>query len=235
MKQTHQLINTHTVLNILALVCIPIMIFVYSRPGHAKEAGPEHVIVTAVTGDVTYVRSSESTNPQAVMPFLKLEEGDRLNLSLDASINVLFIARGLGETWQGPKTLLVQGGELLSQSQGTWARKRPKLLKSLLFEPQKVLDQSALIRFISQPDGTPPPLPTPLPGFSEPDIQKTYTILRKEFGENDTTPDLYLLSVLFEYGQYDRMLPLFQDLLATHRSNPILLDLKKWIESRKNQ
>ena len=208
-----------------------------SLSAYSKDVGPEQILVTAVTGDVTYVRPSESNEPQAVTLFLKLEEGDQVHLAADASVNVLFIVRGVGGTWQGPKTLLVQGGEILSQVHGTWERDRPKLLKSLLFEPQKVLAESALVRLLGQLAGNTKTflISREIPDDEAKNIEKTYGILRKGFGEDDATPDLYRLSVLAEYGQYHRMLPLLQDLLNVYRDNPVLLDWQQWVESRTSQ
>jgi hypothetical protein len=109
------------------------------------------------------------------------------------------------------------------------------LLKSLLFEPQKILAKSALLRLNEQIGPTPRTIPVirEIPKTEAVTIEKTYTVLRKEFGENDATPDLYRLSVLAEYGQYERMLPLLKDLLTIHPNNPILLAWQKWVDSRR--
>ena len=190
MKRTHRRINARKLWNLLALACITCVFLAYSLPGYAKEVEEKHVIVTAVKGNVTYVRSSESELPQVVTPFLKLEEGDTLTLPLDSHMNVLFIARGLGETWQGPKSLLFQDGQLLAQIHGIWKREHPQLLKSLLFEPQKILADSTLLRIISQVGGTPRAIPVSreISKNEAATIEKTYSILRKEFGDEDATP-----------------------------------------------
>ena len=237
MKQFYQCINTRTLWSLLTLACIACVFLAYSLPAYAKEAEENHVIVTAVTGNVTYVRSSESELPQAVTPFLKLEEGDTLTLPLDSRMNVLFISRGLGETWQGPKALLFQDGLLLAHIQGVWKRDRPKLLKSLLFEPQKILADSTLLRIISHVGGTTRAIPVlrEIPKTETATIEKTYGILRKEFGDDDATPELYRLSALVKYGQYDEMLPLLQELLSSYPDNPILLGWQTWAESRSGQ
>jgi len=239
MKQTHQysIIHTRALWSGLALACIAFIFLTYSGPAHAKELKPKHIIVTAVSGDVTYVRSSESELPQAVTPFLKLEEGDTLTLPLDSSMSVLFVVRGLGEMWQGPKTLLFQDGHLLAQIHGVWTREHPKLLKSLLFEPQKILTDSTLLRILSQIGGTPRAIPVSreISKTETATIAKTYSILRKEFGDDDATPELYRLSALAKYGQYDAMLPLLQELLSSYPDNPILLGWQTWAESRSGE
>ncbi len=239
MKPTHRCImsTTRTLWSMFAMACMASIFLASSRPGHAKEIGPKHIIVTSVAGDITYVRSSESELPQAVTPFQKLAEGDTITLPLDAHMNVLFIARGLGETWQGPKTLLFQDGHLLAQIHGVWKREHPKLLKSLLFEPQKIMVDSVLLRILSQIGGTTRAIPVSreISKTETATIEKTYGILRKEFGDDDATPELYRLSVLAKYGQYDTMLPLLQNLLNSYPDNPILLGWQTWVESRSGQ
>jgi hypothetical protein len=206
-----------------------------SLGAQTKTLEPERAIITAVTGSVTYVRSSQAPEPQPVTLFLSLEEGDRLNLAFDARVNVLFLARGLGETWHGPRTLLFQDGQLLAQTRGVWTREqRPNRLKSLVFEPQKALSQSILLSLLKQPDETVRATP-PSTGISKnqaAEIEKTYAILRQEFGDDDVTPDLYRLSVLAGYGDHSRMQPLLQDLLSAYPDNPALLVWQQWVTAQ---
>jgi len=240
MKQSQQHTfsgNDWRMLAALSVFIITLIVFIgISLPSEAKEIEPERLIVTGVTGDIIYIRPAESGESHPVTPFLALEDGDILTMAANAQLNVLFINRGIGETWrQGPKVLQVQSGQLLVQEQGEWQRKRPQLLKSLLFEPQKILAKSALLRLNDQTGPTPRTIPVirEIPKTEAVTIEKTYSVLRKEFGENDATPDLYRLSVLAEYGQYDRMLPLLKDLLTIHPDNPILLAWQKWVDSRR--
>jgi hypothetical protein len=194
----------------------------------AEEA--ETALITGIIGEVTYVRSTESSVPRLVQPFMTLQAGDELTLPDGAQLNVLFINRGIGETWQGPKELQYQPGQLLTKIFGEWRKDRPKLLKlkSLLFEPQKFLSTSGLLGE-QQPALKPPSAP---PKDWTGLIDKTYSILQKEFGEGDLTPEMYLLSIYEKYGQYDRMTEVLSGLLERFPENPILLSWQKLVEAK---
>lgn len=217
------------------LLVVVVLLLLTGVPGAAKESVPETLIVTAVQGDVTYTRTTETEALQAVYPFLKLEDQDLLTLPAGAQINLLYINRGLGETWQGPKTLQITSGQCYVLEGGEWRKERPHLLKSLLFEPQKALANSALFSLALQTGATTRALPVirEIPENKTATIEKTESILRKEFGEGDATPDLYLLSVLAEHGQYERMGAALQNLLTLYPNNPVLLSWQKWVNSRK--
>jgi hypothetical protein len=118
---------------------------------------------------------------------------------------------------------------------GEWRKERPDLLRSLLFEPQKVLAKSALFSLALQAGATARALPVirDIPENQVANIEKTESILRKEFGEEDATPDLYLLSILAEHGQYEQMGATLQNLLTMYPNNSVLLAWQKWANSRK--
>jgi hypothetical protein len=219
----------------LTLLVVAVLLLFTGAPGAAKERAPETLIVTEVRGNVTYVRSAESEEPQPVIPFLTLEDHDLLTLPVGARINLLYINRGLGESWQGPKKLRIESGQCYVLKDGEWRNERPDLLRSLLFEPQKVLAKSALFSLALQAGATARALPVirEIPENKVASIEKTESILRKEFGEGDATPDLYLLSVLAEHGQYKRMGATLRNLLTIYPDNPILLSWQRWIDSRK--
>jgi hypothetical protein len=220
----------------LTLLAVVVLLLLTGAPGTAKkERAPETLIVTAVKGDVTYIRTTETEEPQAVYPFLKLEDQDLLTVPAGARINLLYINRGLGETWQGPKTLQIESSQCYVLEGGEWRKERPDLLRSLLFEPQKVLAKSALFSLAFQAGATARALPVlqEIPETKVASIEKTESILRKEFGEGDATPDLYLLSILAEHGQYERMGATLQNLLTMYPNNSVLLAWQKWVNSRK--
>lgn len=208
------------------LVVIVLTVFLAcSQAGRAKEAAPEKAIVTAVQGDVTYSRPGGPAG-QPLVPFLQLEAGDTLTLPDNSSVTVLFIQRGLGETWHGPKILLFQDDRLLARSRGEWLKQRPNLLKTLVFEPQNVLSDLALWG-ASRPTRE-------IPAKAAAIMEENYGVLREEFGEDDVTPDLYRLNLLSLYGQYDRMADLLRQRLE-EGENPVLRDLLQWVESRRAQ
>jgi hypothetical protein len=163
-----------------------------------------------------------------------LQEGDLLTVAANARIHLLFIDRGIQESWQGQKVLKVEVNGCLVQVRGAWQKGRPNELKPLLFEPQKVLQESVLLAFNRRKDLTLRAFPVvrELTEKVAADIEQSYAKLRKQFGDNDVTPELYLLSVFADYQEYSRMQNLLDTLLEVYPENAILTQWQTWVRTR---
>ena len=76
----------------------------------------------------------------------------------------------------------------------------------------------------------PPISPEELKELQE--AEKVYQSLRQQTPADDFTPELFFLGVLAEYGQYRRMLPIIDAMLAKKPGYPVLKDLKNWAQSQ---
>jgi len=76
----------------------------------------------------------------------------------------------------------------------------------------------------------PPLSPEELKELQE--AEKVYQSLRQQTPADDFTPELFFLGVLAEYGQYRRMLPIIDAMLAKKPGDPVLKDLKNWAQSQ---
>ncbi|RJR40654.1 MAG: hypothetical protein C4567_10780 [Deltaproteobacteria bacterium] len=81
--------------------------------------------------------------------------------------------------------------------------------------------------------------PLPRPKLLTPQAQKeltqaekVYQDLRKQAKADDPTPEIYLLSVYAEYGQYKKMLEVIDAMLAKKPGDPKLMELKALAKSK---
>ena len=72
----------------------------------ARAQSTDAGMVTKVRGEVTY--QSGAAAPKPVIAFMKLRGGDRIQLPPGATLQLVYFAGGLQETWSGPNAITVQ-------------------------------------------------------------------------------------------------------------------------------
>lgn len=193
----------------------------------AQISPPDVGLVTKVFGEATYWNKNDQKEPAQVQGLMKVRQGDYFKLSPGAVMQLLYCSSGQQETWRGPVIFSASEGESII------AQKQPAPQPEI-----KILPAGPIKRIIE----TPIPLPrshmryagaipsmgddkcairesAPASVSSGKEVQmrnketeKVYHLLRKQTGPDDLTPELYLLSVMFQCGHY-------QDITAVRHAN----------------
>lgn len=246
--------STLTLLNCWAiLMCLGLL-----APA-APAAAPDVGLVTGLSGEVTYWHPEEKQPPAQAQTFLKIRQGDHFKLPGGAQVQLTYFASGRQETWKGPVTLQV--GDREGRAAGPGPPLSPpevkilpaKVAKKMVGTPLMVGRSEAQTSGVSLVRGTqarstgviqtmapkPAPAPSPPPRpLSDQDKQavaeaeKIYQDLKKQAEAGDPTPEIYLLSVYADYGQYSKMEQVVDTLLAQRPQDPNLKKLKAWAQAQ---
>jgi len=190
------------------------MLFRYFRIGLivlvcGQAAAAEVAMVMSVQGKVT--RLAEAA-PVPVEAFVKLKEGDRLNLEKDSRLQLLYFDNGRHETWSGAGRLEMTRRE--GKASGLAAAE----VKSL---PMVMVTQIARTPEL---DGQGRGGVTRLRAVPNHEaiikLEDTYHDLKSRAGPNDLGPEAYLLSGLFEMRELDRVERVLGDLQQDGPKNP---------------
>ena len=165
-------------------------------------------LITALEGKVARVTSA---GPSPIEAFVKLKDGDRLTLSKDASVKLVYFGSGRQETWRGEGNLLVQ----TVQSEAT----------GLAPADVKVLSSRVVRQIAKTPslDSQGRAGVTRLRAVGTPDalgkLEAEYDRMRIEGGGKDLNAEIFLLSGLFELRELDRVENLVNDLASRQKGN----------------
>jgi hypothetical protein len=161
----------------------------------------EVALVMSVQGKV--LRQADPA-PQPVETFVKLNDGDQVSLAQGSKLQVVYFETGRQETWSGPGSLLL--GYREGKSSGMAApevKQQPLVLTRQLARTPALDGQSrggvTRLRAIQTTDAVAR-------------IEKTYQDLRVKADHDDLSPEMYLLSGLFEMRELDRVEKLLGDL-----------------------
>jgi hypothetical protein len=199
--------------------------------GAALAQGGDVALVNLVSGDVSFAPLTGS--PGKVKAFMRVRDGDRLNVASGAQVRVVFFEGGLQERWQGPASFRAgkSGSEPLSGKPAEVARlpagvpqriaRVPELMQNaklggiqvrggLSREQQASLDQQEALR----------------------QARSAYEQMRKEMPADDITPELYLYAALHDYLLYEEMAKVVAEMLRKQPKNEDVQALDKWVRSR---
>lgn len=192
------------------------------------QGGVDVGLVSQVSGAVTY--SGGGTGSQAVRPFMRVRQGDRLTLPAGASLRLIYTSSGRQETWQGPASL--RAGPISSENLGGNAPVVQALPASV---PQKMARVPDLVTgarlggIVVRGSGA------GRPARPSPEVEKARTVykaMRAEASADDVTPELFLLSVLQENGMVDELQSVTQEMLKRQPDTPEVKELAKWAQQR---
>jgi hypothetical protein len=191
----------------------------------AADAG----LVNQVAGQARY--SAEGAPERPVQAFMKVRPGDRFMLAPGASVRIVFFEGNRQESWTGPAAFRVAPGRSDPLSGQPLVATLPSAV-SLRMAKLPDLIQSARLGGVTVrgPARRPPPTAEEQAEVSQAHI--TYKLLRAEASADDITPELYLMSVLQEAGQYEQMTPLLDELAKRKPLNPEVEELVQWVRSR---
>lgn len=211
----------------------------------SQEVPKDAAIIVAVSGTVTYHNQSKQLSPAPVQAFMKMYQHDVLTLPAESQIKLLYPKGGRKETWQGPVVLTL--GEKESQIQGDSAQPQvenlPQIARSVRETNLPLIERGGVVivrASESQESDQSAPTPIPLQLTKEElaeieEAKAVYGEMKKRGGAADVTPELYLLSVLAYYEQYQEMQGLVAELLKTHPKNEVLLQWEEWVKAQQAQ
>lgn len=176
----------------------------------------ETVLLTMVQEGVTLQAAGAS--PAKVEAFIRLREGDRLTLSKDAQLSMVFIGGARQETWRGPGVVQVGGAE------GKAASGKPEV--SVKAIPEAVARQMNRMPTVGN-DGRVGMLR--LRSIPSEDavarVENDYRELKKTSPPGDRNPEILLLGGLYELREFDRVRSELTRLASLYPGDPAIADL----------
>lgn len=208
--------------------------FLIFANGLACAQAPDVGLVNMVSGEVTF--SSPSGAPGKVQAFMKVRDGDRIDLASGGQVRVVFFDDARQERWAGPASFRAgkKGAEPLSG-------KAAEIAKLPIGVPQKIARVPELMAYAkSQPLGgiqvrggiTPEQKASLEQQAAVAEARATYEKLRASAAADDITPELYFYSALHEYLLFDEMRPVAEAMLRKQPDNEDLKALVAWVRTR---
>jgi len=216
------------------------------NPSFAAQAPPSETgLVTQVSGKVTYQNDTSQEEPAKAQAFMKTWRNDMFSLEKSAIATLIYFSGGRQETWSGPVVIRIgqRQGHVVN-GKGPHRKPQVRIIPGIVAH---TIDRSALplqrsrsgVRQIrggpSEPKKGHSPFSRNLTRAEREQIdsaRKTYVELKVQVGEQDVTPEIYLLSVLARYGQYAEMDKIISALLKSHPDNKTLKQFREWVRSQ---
>lgn len=176
----------------------------------------ETVLVTAVQGGVTVEGIGEGK--KALEAFVRLKEGDRLNLSAKSQAKLVYVGKGRQEIWLGAGAVVIgaeEGKVLAGSPQLQVLNIPPEVARQLNRTPSPGSDgRVGMMRMRSMP---------PLDAVTR--LEQEYAELRGKTSAGDILPEVYLLAGLYDLRQYERLEGELQRIESSYRQDPALPSL----------
>jgi hypothetical protein len=193
--------------------------------------GADVGLVNQLAGKVSYGAGANAN--LSAQAFMKVRQGDRFVLPADSSLRLVYFASGRQESWQGPASLRAgaQGSEVLNG-------KPPVITMLPTSVPQRMaripdLVQGARLGGVVVRGGGGGRPSGPIPAEVEL-ARGTYKSMRAQASPEDVTPELFLISVLQDFGYVDEMGPVADEMLKRQPDTPEVRELAKWVQMRIN-
>lgn len=156
----------------------------------------EAALVTALKGEVVFEDGKGGKTP--LQAFIKLHDGDLLQLGDAARLQITYFQSARQETWLGPGNIEIGAVE----SKAAMGQFRPQIQQLSLQLTEQLAKTPA-----SDSRGKIAALRTrsiaPLASLEQ--VQRAYREMRAKADSSDHNPELYLLSAYFELKEYDRL------------------------------
>ncbi len=174
----------------------------------ASAASAQVAMLTQVSGDV---KVSGKEGARAAVPFMKVNDGDKLALAANARVQMVFLASGRQEMWKGAGPVAVGAQEGRSASLKAETSQLPPL----------ILKQLAKTPAAGQHGKTGMVMLRSLDNLAAVDqLHDDYAKFRAEAAKDDTTPEVFLLSGLLDMGDLDGARKVLDDLKARQAMQP---------------
>ena len=175
----------------------------------AVSASAQVAMLTQVAGDV---RVAGKEGARAAVPFLKVNEGDRLTLAGDARVQMVYLATGRQEIWKGAGRVDV----------GAQEGRSPALKAEASQLPPIILKQLAKTPAVGQHGKTGMVMLRSLDDLAAVDqLNDEYQKFRAAASADDPTPEVFLLTGLLDLGAVDDAKKALDDVKAKHGTQPV--------------
>jgi len=206
------------------------LLFMFSS-GTALAQGADVGLVNMVSGDVSFAPLSGARGK--VRAFMKVRDGDRINVPAGGQVRVVFFAGARQERWAGPASFKAgkMGAEPISGRPAEVANLPATAPQRLERVPE--LMQHAKLGGIQVRGGITQAQRASLEqqaAVSE--ARVTYDRLRREMPADDITPELFLYAALYEYLLYDDMKTVADEMLRKQPNDDDVKALAAWVRSR---
>ena len=161
-------------------------------------------MITQLSGDVSLAAQG---NKRPAVPFYKVSAGDKLALSANARLQMVYFGNGRQEVWQGAGEVEVGNLESRSSLEPRVTQLPPLVVNRLAKTPaagQHGKTGMVRVRSLAKPDAA--------------HIEKQYRELKAATEADDTTPEVFFLSGLLEIRDFARA----KELLAEYANSPAL-------------
>jgi hypothetical protein len=156
-------------------------------------ASAQVAMLTQVAGDVKV--AAKGAAPRAAVPFLKLNEGETLTLAGGARVQMVYLASGRQEIWKGAGPVAIGGKESTSASLKPETSQVPAVILKQLAKTPVVgqTGKTGMVMLRSMDD---------LEALDQ--LETDYKEFRKTAAADDTTPEVFFLTGLLEYKDFER-------------------------------
>lgn len=199
--------------------------------GTALAQVADAALVNLVSGDVSYV--PQAGTPGKVRPFMKLRQGDRINVAAGGQVRFVFFDSARQELWSGPAAFRAgkaaaepisgKAADTTYLPAGVWQRtaRIPELIQyaklgggqlrgGVARQRKASLDQQATLA----------------------QARAGYEKMRQDMPANDITPELYLYAALYEFLVYDEMKVVVAEMRRKQPDDEDAKALDAWLASR---
>jgi hypothetical protein len=174
----------------------------------AGAASAQVAMLTQVAGDV---KVSGKEGARAAVPFLKVSEGDKLTLAASARVQMVYLASGRQEIWKGAGPVDV----------GAQQGKSASLKAETSQVPAIILKQLAKTPAAGQHGKTGMVMLRSLDDLAASDqLDEDYKKFRAAAPVGDVTPEVFLLSGLFDVGDLEKAKKVLEDLKTRQSAQP---------------
>jgi len=216
-----------------AVLALGLLLAALALPAGAKPAQDVGLVIQ-LTGEVRCT-GAESKKALPASAFMKIRQGDRLELESAATLKLVFFSSGRQESWIGPAVIQVdaKAGRAKGKTQPAVQQLPPRASREVRQIPEILQRSLTMTRpgSLTHRGASLDPGPAEVVAPSKADLEeiaaaeKLYEQMRSELPEDDITPELTLIGLLDVLEQYDRALQVAHKALARQPDNPRLKDL----------
>ncbi len=200
--------------------------------GTALAQGADVGLVNMVSGNVTYSPSA-ATAAKAVQAFMKVRDGDRIDLAAGGEVRVVFFDASRQERWLGPASFRAgKSGSAPLTGKPASVTDLPAAATQRLARVPDLVQFAKLGGFQVRGKITPAQKATLEQQAAVTEARATYEKMRKDAAPDDIAPELFLYSALYEYLLYDDMKTAVDEMLRKQPGNPDLNTLADWLRTR---
>ena len=192
--------------------------------------GADVALVNVVSGDVTYV--PQAGTPGKVQPFMKLRDGDRIDVAAGAQVRIVFPEGARQELWAGTSSF--RAGKTAAEAISGKAAETTYLPAGVA---QRMARVPELIQFAklggSQLRGLTRQQKASLDQQTTlAQARAAYEKMRKDAPADDISPELYLYAALYEFLVYGEMKAVVAEMRRKQPDNEDAKALDAWLTNR---